>query len=463
MRTETFRYSIHQEQRGRLAVISEDDLAQIDALQNQWDTTLGIKKRASGEFENYNPVLARWGYERLETNEQKQLFRINEIQNVTTALRERNHTSESRLTLSIGKDKKIHNEVFPDSSYEQVLERGRRYRAENGSNETMREEAEITGFLKIQDSLASDKTSIGTKYFVISPPGLVEDTPYVHNFVDSYELVENERGERAVQYTRFASPLSYDNYKDIANKLDPEYFDEQDGPIDAWYLANPIQVSADSGYKNADEAFAAFFAKDVKAMEEEQFQELYKIYLPYILYYLDQLTKGDLDPASIAKAYNTLLNSTEDEEMQEESREKTIFVASDSSNLDISVNQQVRSIVEKYGNRDVKEVKAGCGRSGGISFGGGASDGASSSIFTANSVSQFGTDKYGERSFKCPDCNETNIRPEGELLMSCQHCGSKKVSCDDSKENKSDENPGKKQGGKVIEFRNEEKQEKTAA
>ncbi len=38
-------------------------------------------------------------------------------------------------------------------------------------------------------------------------------------------------------------------------------------------------------------------------------------------------------------------------------------------------------------------------------------------------------DKYGERSFDCPSCGKTNIRPKDELLKNCQHCGSNKVSC----------------------------------
>lgn len=411
---ETVRYSSQQERKRHLAVVGGNDLLQIQALQEQWDGALGRKKNTPGQFENYNPVLARWGFDRIETSEQEQQFRVNELQNVTTALRERNHTSESRLTLSIGKDKKIHNEVFPDSSYEEVLERGRRYRAENGSQEIEREEAEIRGFLKIQEVLTADETKVGTAFFVISPPGLTEDTPYVHNFVDSYELVEDQEGNRSVQYTRFASPLGYENYKEIAEGLDPNYFDGQIGPIDAWYLENPILVPAEQGYQDTDEVFAKLFAKDVKAMEEREFQELWKIYSPFALYYLDQLTKDNFDPIAVAEAYNALLLSTEDKEMQSQTKEIDIFVASDVTTLSHVDNRHISAMVRQYGRRDVKEVRAGCGKSGGFSFGGGSAN------VLANSVASFASVSGSQEWFSCPKCQYQADGPIGNTCPGCK-------------------------------------------
>ncbi len=52
-------------------------------------------------------------------------------------------------------------------------------------------------------------------------------------------------------------------------------------------------------------------------------------------------------------------------------------------------------------------------------------------LFSGDSIiSSFLTqDKYGDREFKCPKCNMTNIRPIDELLDKCQHCGSTEVAC----------------------------------
>lgn len=401
MSAEAPRYSIQPKQDSRLSVVSETEQLQIQTLQAQWDSALGRKQNAPGQFENYNPVLARWGFDRLQSPEQTQLFRVNEIQNVTTALRERNHTTESRLRLTIGPDKKIHNEVFPDSSYEEVLERGVRYRAENGSQETEREEAEIRGFLKIQEVLTSEDTKIGTSFIVISPPGLNKETPYVHNFVDSYELAEDEYGRRSIQYTRFASPLGYDQYSEIAQGFDSKYFEEQTEPIDAWYLENPILVSVDNGFGNIDEVLEKHFAKDVNAMEEEQFQELYKTYLPYILYYLDQITKTDFDSVEVAKAYNAILLSTENDEMK---KETTVFLAN---------NEDVSSIVDRFGRFEVEKKQAGCGSSSGFTIG-------SSGFFTANSVSFFGGGRGSKEWFNCPKCKYKADGPIGNTCPGCR-------------------------------------------
>lgn len=422
-----------------LSLIGDGDLSEIALLQDRWDSTLGRRPNRSGEFENYNPVLARWGYERLETDEQRVLFRINEIQNVTTALRERNHTSESKLILSIGVDNKIHNEVFPDTSYEQVLERGRRYRAENGSNEIEREKAEIEGFKKIQDLLTSEDVKVGTKLFVISGPGFAEDTPYIHNFVDGYELAEDDAGNRYVQYARYASSLSYEDYQQITSEADSNYFDGKEGPVDAWYLANPIQAPDISKSQSLDEAFSEIFVKDVKAMEEERFQELYKIYLPFILYYLDQLTAEDFNPVEVAKAYNTLLLSTEDKDIKSKTKRDEAHMASNQMRLDSYTSKNISEIVMRYGHRNVTEVKAGCGSSSGFSIG--RSSGKNErGLMLLNSVSGFGIDNYGSRTFNCPSCLKENLRPEGELLSACQHCGSQQVSCSPSDEPAESEN-----------------------
>ena len=45
------------------------------------------------------------------------------------------------------------------------------------------------------------------------------------------------------------------------------------------------------------------------------------------------------------------------------------------------------------------------------------------SVFSLNSL-----DKYGSRSFECPSCGKTNIRPKDKLISNCQHCG-KDVAC----------------------------------
>ncbi len=54
--------------------------------------------------------------------------------------------------------------------------------------------------------------------------------------------------------------------------------------------------------------------------------------------------------------------------------------------------------------------------------GGGNSVTSTSSIIERSAFALM-PDKYGERTFECPSCHKTNIRPENQLISNCQHCG----------------------------------------
>jgi hypothetical protein len=65
---------------------------------------------------------------------------------------------------------------------------------------------------------------------------------------------------------------------------------------------------------------------------------------------------------------------------------------------------------------------------------GGGEDNSKTSVLSMGGmigaeVNGFGSDKFGSRTFNCPDCGEMNVRPVNELVNNCQHCGSDKVGC----------------------------------
>lgn len=407
---------------------TDDQLQDVNRLQQIWNDRLGLKADEPGELKNYNPVLARWNYERLQTDEQREQFRTNELINITTALRERNQTQESRIQLLIDANGKIRNEAFPDEPYEAMLERGREYREQHGSNDLERERSEIEGFAKIQKVLTDPQTPLGTTFIVISPPSEVKDSPYGLNFVDGYQVVNDEAsGERRINYVRYASPLETDAYAAIAETMQPGYLDaktqyEQESnaeiPLDAWYLGNPVLVPAKDG-QNIDDVFDKHFAKDVKAMEESEWKKLDKIYLPYKLYLLDQLTKEDFDPEAIARAYNLLLLSEERESLQfvEDHSEHVIFDdKSHTQKLNNAAYQYVARMAKQHGHEQAEEKKVGCGGSSSVSIKNG-------SDVMKNSVSEFG--KNGKKAdeqewFSCPKCS---FRADGPVGNSCPGCG----------------------------------------
>jgi hypothetical protein len=61
-----------------------------------------------------------------------------------------------------------------------------------------------------------------------------------------------------------------------------------------------------------------------------------------------------------------------------------------------------------------------------------AGGGGKNSVFVTSLATRLGTvgeDQYGGRTFNCPSCGKTNLRPEGGFLPACQHCNSTEVAC----------------------------------
>lgn len=337
-------------------------MIEIDRLQQQWNKALGVPEHEG--FYNYHPVLSRSKFERhQQSGGDIWRFKLAENQNVTTSLRERDHTQESRLKFVI-EGNKIKAE-FEDEPHEVTIIRGRDYRKSHGSNEIEREAAEVEGFQVVQSVLTAKETPVGTTFLVISGPGLVKDTQYEDNFADFYELREDEFGRRYVQYTRFSSALDYEEYKEVAKILLPNYFDtyKKGDSIDAYLLGHPILMLQRSG--EPDEIFSQYFEKDPKAMEERIFLERLRIYQPYIQHYLNILTKPEFDPIEIAKSINLMYLSPDNRQIQ---------------TLDL---KDVAHFVSRFGWMQPAKVMAGCGLSAGFKIGG-------ENSFFSNSVGKFG-------------------------------------------------------------------------
>lgn len=399
----------------------------VNQRHREWNRALGIKDEpVVSEYINYNPVLARVNFELQASDKQRAIFHKQEIQNIQTALRERNQTRESRWQFFIDQNHKIRNELFPDEAYEMMLLRGIEYRKTHGSQELDREYAELDGFLHIQAMLTDPQTPLGTKLIVISPPGIVKKTAYPHNFVDIYELAESKiTFERYIKYVRFASDLSYEEYRrTISERIDPAYFDDFQGPIDAWYLAHPIQMPLNVKHTSVDDIFAAYFATSaqtaIKAMEEEEFQQLWFIYEPYVLYYLDQLMKSTFDPIEIAKAWNTILHSTENQKMQQKIQEASFH----SSTIPLGYIRNfefVAAMVKEFGRENVRVVGAGCGSSKGFGFNN-IDDLDPVKKLLKNSVAKFGIPglESEQKWFTCPKCGYQADGPIGNQCPGCK-------------------------------------------
>lgn len=368
-------YRIRQQEASLYSKETQDfSMVGIDRLEAQWNKELGITQQEG--FYNYHPVLARWRYEQhRRAGGEIDRFKLSENQNITTALRERDHTRESRLKFVI-EGNKIRAE-FSDEPHEVTILRGLNYRITHGSKEVDREKSEVRGFQSMQAVLTSKDTPVNTKFFVISGHGVIKDTQYADDFVDSWEIKEDEFGKRYISYTRFSSASDYDRCRTVANTLSPNYFDHYKGPIDAWFLSHPLLIPPSP--EDVDQIFDKYFERDPKAMEEGQFLKRQEIYQPYAQYYLNDLTKPSFNPIRVARDWNSLLSSPDHEEMQ------------------VKDLKDVPRIIAEFGWIQPAQIMAGCGASAGFKIG-------LDNPLLSNSVGKFSAEKYtGENAKNDPN------------------------------------------------------------
>lgn len=410
-----------------------NDLAAVNKLQVHFDSTLGVSEREGERVRAYNPVFDRWKYEQLTSPSEKERFKTHTAHQMETNLRERYRTAESITRYSIDANGKLRNKLFPDEAFEEVLKRGVLYRAQNGSKEWEREQQEVVGFQKLQEWAANPIVQPHTKKILISPPGQAADTPYKDNFVDIFELKEDEKThERYLEATRFSSAVSPEMYAEKALLFDPQYFDSYEGPFDVWYLSHLLSVdSADE--RSAKEIFEDCFTFSGEVVTEEEFQAIYKTCIPFILYYVDSLCREPFDVQNVAIAFNAILNfgdQVKRARWKEDYSAQTLTMQFGPELINFA---SLAAEVDRLGRQTVTIVAAGCGESAGFSLTGAFGTIAPSAYESLlNSVSLFSgivEDEYGSLVVECPDCKFKNIRLLHKLINACGLCKGTKISC----------------------------------
>ena len=127
-----------------------------------------------------------------------------------------------------------------------------------------REDAEVIGFEEAIDSvLANPDTPLGTKILNISLPS----GKYKHRFHD-IGTVKERNGKRYVEYSRFSSGLTAEEYASVLSGMDP-----QNPPTPAELLAHPIiiedtQITANQIHR--------MLHKDHEFTSNEDFDEIWR-------------------------------------------------------------------------------------------------------------------------------------------------------------------------------------------
>lgn len=273
------------------------------------------------------------------------------------------------------------------------------YRQERGLS-VNREVAECLGFQKLQDGLAD--APIGTMAMWVSRPGSKEEGYGTHSFTFLIQVVEDQVEGKSLRVIPYRNEQSIEEQK--RNLM---YFDEnaQNYNSDIDLLANPTIIQQSDSIQDLDDVIA-FIG------EEEKFniawRENITFIMPLVRAYIEMARSGAPDE-ELLKARYTIENIV---------LEKKDVIQSQEKNSTVVLDSKPQIIFERYGSYAPPVAGGSCGSSSSVEIGA-----------LNNFLLQ---DKYGPRTFDCPQCGETNLRPENELLSNCQHCGTDQVSCCDT-------------------------------
>lgn len=253
-----------------------------------------------------------------------------------------------------------------------------------------REDAEVTGFEKIDAFLSNPATPLGSKMLSVSPEG-GEGSKYQHNFYDIFTLKE-VRGQRFVELSRYSSGLTSEEY---AQRLGAKF----KHPPQAHPIEFDVRVTVKQIHRELH--------KEHEYMDTSKFEE--EIWASPLVQYCAQVYEMNPNPCS----FNAFLNAA-DEVLDNNKRKEQGQIY-----RDYSINKPSYGDIRQLEKKEVRQAGGQCpGKSGAD---------ADDSPFSVSEFTQ--PDKYGERTFECPECGKTNIRPKDELLKNCQHCGSPEVAC----------------------------------
>ncbi len=313
---------------------------------------------------------------------------------VETHIGERFNVLLSKTKYEI-KDGQIYGENTEEPFIE-IVQRGVEYRKRFGNSEDWpREQAELEGFIQIEKTLAGENSKPGDMMLSVSPSG----GSYDHNFYDIFTLKEEE-GERYIEGRRYSSSLSSKETGERLKKVGLMPEKAEDSP--EYFLSHPIRIEhSKAGFTNAENIHRYLHMEHDYATEEE-FLEVIKICSPLITSYINTLSESPIDERMQLLTFNAILNKADMAMYHVRSGRKTPYI-------DKFVLTDMKTEIMALGSVKVREVKTGCGSSGGFEL----SKGKGSGVF---SVGEYGNKEW----FICPKCN---YKADGPVGNTCPGCG----------------------------------------
>lgn len=299
---------------------------------------------------NYNPILARWGFEEAKQDGKVDDFKEHETKQVEKTLRERYNSAQSIVIYTIDENLRFRNDIYPKEPFAEGIQRGVLSLRQQGSPDCEREEKELEGFLKIEKVMTDPETSLNTKMMVMSPPSTLEGSIYKMNFVDFYELVTDEQtGKAVVKMTRFATDATYGDV------------------TDAYLLSHPTGIDpADT--RSVQSIFQEKFGRAKDVSEEEYIQTILSNSKERIKFYIDTLCNPSATAESIAVAFQAVLNGADIVGRGFKRIVETVFKGVTRVFNRMPDFRNTREEVEWLGRQRVEQIAAACGTSVGFSI-----------------------------------------------------------------------------------------------
>ncbi|MBI2335015.1 hypothetical protein HYU96_04425 [Candidatus Daviesbacteria bacterium] len=371
-------------------------------------------------------------YERAITDEEKQAVKKGVRVNMERTLYERAHSTQSTIVYYQDEEGRIYHPDFPGESFDRMLQRGVENSKRQGFVDCEREVKEFEGWKEVMGVLFNPQTPIGTKEIVISGPGLKQGTAFTDNFVDIFtKAVDPATGKAVVAMTRFASGASYHEYRQIAGRLNANYFaggKTEDAEIDIFFKEHPILIGSND-LRDAAQLFNEEFCQQKGALEEEKTRGYLGQCRLFILHYAETICAGFFDPEQVKLAFNATINKFDEVR-------KGLIERANSTGIQIlepvrGLRERVVSFIDQvnyYGRRQVEEMMVGCGLSAGFSTGKlkgfwGKFTGLISGMIggIGGLVGLGESDSMGSLYFPCPACGAINKRPREGYVERCQN------------------------------------------
>lgn len=285
-------------------------------------------------------------------------------------------------------------EFLATSEEEPVNQRFRKaiFQKEKEGKSSKREVAECLGFEKIENAFLQGEDFL---FLWISPPGKKEDGYGDYSFTFVGEIKDNK-----IRVVPYRNKLSLAQHGEVASIFSK---DTEKLKADVDFLANPIFIQKKE-LKNAEDILLRIGEKERidlswRSRLEAKIDSLTDMFMEKV--------KNNAPDWELERIKRTIENLTIDKKTEITRGGFSTFVF------------DAESLINNYGSFAPPKVAGSCGSS------------SSSTLMDFQSEFNLEPDKYGERTFPCPKCGKTNVRPKDELLSNCQHCGSSEVACQD--------------------------------